>query len=54
MRAESRTHRILTPDEALAGARAGGILNLAPLCGGIAAETAWKYLEYAVKAVSND
>ncbi len=54
LRAESRTHRILTPDEALAGARAGGILNLAPLCGGIAAETAWKYLEYAVKAVSND
>ncbi len=48
LRAENRTHRIFTPDEAVAFVRAGGMLTLAPLCGGIPPETAWAYLRQAV------
>ena len=50
LRAESRTHRILTPDEAAAAARAGQVLNLAPLCGGLPPDIAWKYLRTAADA----
>jgi hypothetical protein len=40
LRAEARTHRIFTVDEAIEFTRGGGILTLSPLCGGIPPEIA--------------
>ena len=51
LRAMSRTHRIFTADEAIAHVRSGGMLTLAPLCGGIPPDIAWKYLCYVDEAV---
>jgi hypothetical protein len=51
LRATSRTHRIFTADEAVAYVRGGGMLALAPLCGGIPPDIAWKYLRYVDEAV---
>jgi alkanesulfonate monooxygenase SsuD/methylene tetrahydromethanopterin reductase-like flavin-dependent oxidoreductase (luciferase family) len=51
LRATSRTHRIFTADEAVAHVRGGGMLTLAPLCGGIPPDIAWKYLRYVDEAV---
>jgi alkanesulfonate monooxygenase SsuD/methylene tetrahydromethanopterin reductase-like flavin-dependent oxidoreductase (luciferase family) len=51
LRATSRTHRIFTADEAIAHIQSGGMLTLAPLCGGIPPETAWKYLRYVDEAI---
>jgi alkanesulfonate monooxygenase SsuD/methylene tetrahydromethanopterin reductase-like flavin-dependent oxidoreductase (luciferase family) len=51
LRATSRTHRIFTADEAIAHVRSGGMLTLAPLCGGIPPDIAWKYLRYVDEAV---
>ena len=51
LRAMSRTHRIFTADEAIAHVRSGGMLTLAPLCGGIPPDIAWKYLRYVDEAV---
>jgi alkanesulfonate monooxygenase SsuD/methylene tetrahydromethanopterin reductase-like flavin-dependent oxidoreductase (luciferase family) len=51
LRATSRTHRIFTADEAIAYVRGGGMLTLAPLCGGIPPDIAWKYLRYVDDAV---
>ena len=44
LRAENRTHRILTVDEAVELARSGMPLQLHPLIGGLPPETAWRYL----------
>jgi hypothetical protein len=51
LRAMSRTHRIFTAEEAIAYVRGGGMLTLAPLCGGIPPDIAWKYLRYVDEAV---
>jgi alkanesulfonate monooxygenase SsuD/methylene tetrahydromethanopterin reductase-like flavin-dependent oxidoreductase (luciferase family) len=51
LRAMSRTHRIFTADEAITHVRGGGMLTLAPLCGGIPPDIAWKYLRYVDEAV---
>jgi alkanesulfonate monooxygenase SsuD/methylene tetrahydromethanopterin reductase-like flavin-dependent oxidoreductase (luciferase family) len=51
LRATSRTHRIFTADEAIAHVRGGSMLTLAPLCGGIPPDIAWKYLRYVDEAV---
>lgn len=51
LRATSRTHRIFTADEAIRHIRGGGMLTLAPLCGGVPVETAWKYLRYVEESV---
>lgn len=51
LRAMSRTHRIFTADEAIAYVRGGGMLTLAPLCGGLPPDIAWKYLRYVDEAV---
>ncbi|WIM88908.1 LLM class flavin-dependent oxidoreductase [Candidatus Mycobacterium wuenschmannii] len=51
LRATSRTHRIFAADEAVAHVRSGGMLTLAPLCGGIPPDIAWKYLRYVDEAV---
>ena len=44
LRAEDRTHRIVTVDEALSMMKAGGALPLQPLVGGLPPEIAWRYL----------
>jgi alkanesulfonate monooxygenase SsuD/methylene tetrahydromethanopterin reductase-like flavin-dependent oxidoreductase (luciferase family) len=44
LRAENRTHRILSVDEAVALVRAGNPLPLQPLVGGLPPEVAWRYL----------
>ncbi len=44
LRAEDRTHRIVTVDEAVAMIRAGAPLPLQPLVGGLHPEIAWRYL----------
>ena len=43
-------YRIFTPDEATDYIRGGRLLPLHPLCGGLAPEVAWPYLEFAVAA----
>ena len=47
LRAENGPYRILTPDEATGYVRSGRPLPLHPLCGGVAPEVAWPYLERA-------
>lgn len=44
LRAEDRTHRIIGVDEAVQMVLAGAPLPLQPLVGGLAPETAWRYL----------
>lgn len=44
LRAEKGSHRILTPDEAVAFISAGNVLQLHPLIGGLPPEIAWRYL----------
>ena len=45
LRAEQGNYRIFTPDEAVAHARAQGVLLTQPLCGGLPPELAWPSLE---------
>ncbi len=45
LRAEQGSYRIFTPDEAVAHARAQGVLLTQPLCGGLPPELAWPSLE---------
>jgi hypothetical protein len=52
LREESGPYRILTPDEATDYIRGGRPLPLHPLCGGVAPEVAWPYLELAVAAAA--
>lgn len=51
LRAENRSHRILTVDEAVARVRGGAPLPLHPLIGGLPPTIAWKYLETIVERV---
>jgi alkanesulfonate monooxygenase SsuD/methylene tetrahydromethanopterin reductase-like flavin-dependent oxidoreductase (luciferase family) len=51
LRAEQGAYRIFTPGEATAAVRAGRMLQLQPLCGGLPPEIAWPYLETAAAAV---
>jgi hypothetical protein len=44
VRAENKTHRIMTVDEAVAHVKSGSPISLLPLAGGLPAELAWKYL----------
>jgi hypothetical protein len=43
-------YRIFTPDEAVDYIRGGRLLPLHPLCGGVAPDVAWPYLELAAAA----
>jgi alkanesulfonate monooxygenase SsuD/methylene tetrahydromethanopterin reductase-like flavin-dependent oxidoreductase (luciferase family) len=45
LRESSRTHLILSLDEAAERVANGEVMNLSPLCGGMPPETAWPYLE---------
>jgi alkanesulfonate monooxygenase SsuD/methylene tetrahydromethanopterin reductase-like flavin-dependent oxidoreductase (luciferase family) len=51
LRAENRSHRILSVEEAIALVRAGGSLALHPLIGGLPPEMAWPYLHTVVDKV---
>ena len=51
LRAEERSHRILTVDEAVALIRAGTPLPLHPLVGGLPPEVAWRYLRVVTDEV---
>ncbi|KPM54087.1 luciferase [Frankia sp. R43] len=51
LRAERRSHRILTVDEAVNRVRAGGILQLHPLVGGLPPDVGWRYLRTVVEQV---
>lgn len=44
LRAENRSHRIVTVDEAVHMMRSGAPLQLQPLVGGLPPDTAWRYL----------
>lgn len=50
LRAISRTYRIFTVPQAIDHLQSGGMLTLAPLCGGLPPDIAWPYLE----RVAND
>ena len=45
LRANPTSHRIYSVDEAVSRVRAGEVLNLSPLCGGVPPEIAWPYLK---------
>ena len=45
LRESSRTHVILSVDEAAERVRDGEVMNLSPLCGGMPPELAWPYLK---------
>jgi alkanesulfonate monooxygenase SsuD/methylene tetrahydromethanopterin reductase-like flavin-dependent oxidoreductase (luciferase family) len=51
LRAENRSHRILTVDEAIELVRAGMPLGLHPLVGGVPPEVAWPYLRLVAERV---
>ncbi|HEX4016862.1 MAG TPA: LLM class flavin-dependent oxidoreductase [Frankiaceae bacterium] len=51
LRAENRSHRIFTVDEAIAAVKAGRPLGLHPLIGGLPPEIAWRYLKIVVDKV---
>ena len=51
LRAENRSHRILTVDEAVAMVGSGQPLQLQPLVGGVPPEIAWPYLRRVVDDV---
>jgi hypothetical protein len=50
LREGSGPYRIFTSDEATDFVRSGQILPLHPLCGGVAPDVAWPYLERAAAA----
>jgi hypothetical protein len=45
LRERFKSHRILRVGEAIGIVRAGGMLNLSPLCGGLPPDIAWPYLK---------
>jgi alkanesulfonate monooxygenase SsuD/methylene tetrahydromethanopterin reductase-like flavin-dependent oxidoreductase (luciferase family) len=51
LRAEDRTHRIVSIDEATEMVRAGAPLPLQPLVGGLPPDTAWRYLRTVTDTV---
>lgn len=51
LRAENKTHRILTVDQAVERIRGGNYLGLHPLVGGLPPEIAWKYLRNVTEKV---
>jgi len=51
LRAENRSHRILSVDEAIAWVRSGAPLPLHPIIGGLPPKIAWRYLETVVNKV---
>jgi alkanesulfonate monooxygenase SsuD/methylene tetrahydromethanopterin reductase-like flavin-dependent oxidoreductase (luciferase family) len=51
LRAENRSHRIYTVDQAIEAIKVGTPLNLQPLAGGLPPEIAWRYLRIVTEDV---
>jgi hypothetical protein len=51
LRAAPGSHVIISVPEAISRVRAGQILNLSPLCGGLPPEVTWPYLKRVGEAV---
>jgi alkanesulfonate monooxygenase SsuD/methylene tetrahydromethanopterin reductase-like flavin-dependent oxidoreductase (luciferase family) len=51
LRQTSKSHVIIPTAEAISRVRAGKILNLSPLCGGVPPEVAWPYLRHVGEVV---
>ena len=51
LRAMSQWHKVFSVPEAITHVRNGGMLSLAPLCGGLLSDLAWPYLERVANAV---
>ncbi|EFC84295.1 LLM class flavin-dependent oxidoreductase [Parafrankia sp. EUN1f] len=51
LRAENRSHRVMTVEEAVELARGGQTINLHPLVGGLPPEIAWRYLRIVADRV---
>jgi hypothetical protein len=51
LRAENRTHRIVTVDEAVQMIKSGAPLQLHPLIGGLPPDIAWRYLRTVTDVV---
>lgn len=51
LRAENGNYRVVSPDEAIAQIRGGGVLLLQPLCGGLPPELAWEHLRLVEQKV---
>jgi alkanesulfonate monooxygenase SsuD/methylene tetrahydromethanopterin reductase-like flavin-dependent oxidoreductase (luciferase family) len=51
LRETSKSHRIIATAQAIDIVRAGGMLNLSPLCGGVPPDIAWPYLRRVGDAV---
>jgi hypothetical protein len=50
----SRSHRIYSVREAVERVRAGEVINLSPLCGGLPPEVAWPYLKRVREVVVSE
>jgi hypothetical protein len=51
LRAKPSSHVIISVEQAISQLRAGQVLNLSPLCGGLPPEIAWTYLKRVGDAV---
>jgi hypothetical protein len=54
LRENPTSHRIYSVEEAVARVRAGEMLNLSPLCGGVPPEIAWPYLKRVGEVVMSE
>jgi Cytochrome P450/Luciferase-like monooxygenase len=54
LRALSRSHRIYSVSEAVERMRAGEVINLSPVCGGLPPELAWPYLKRVGEVVMSE
>jgi alkanesulfonate monooxygenase SsuD/methylene tetrahydromethanopterin reductase-like flavin-dependent oxidoreductase (luciferase family) len=54
LRANPTSHRIYSVEEAVQRVRAGEVLNLSPLCGGVPPEIAWPYLKRVGEVVMSE
>ena len=54
LRANPTSHRIYSVAEATERVRAGEVLNLSPLCGGVPPEIAWPYLKRVGEVVMSE
>ncbi len=54
LRDDRGPYRIFTPGQAIDYVRSGRLLPLHPLCGGVAPDVAWPYLERAAATFADD
>ena len=54
LRENPASHRIYSVEEAVERVRAGEMLNLSPLCGGVPPDIAWPYLKRVGEVVMSE